>query len=255
MTVDETDVLIKTPDGECDAAFFYPETGSYAAVLIWPDAGGLRPVFREMGKHLAAQGYAVLVPNPFYRNAKAPVFGDFSNFDFGNEEDRKKLFGMMATLTAPSTEKDARAFVSFLDAQPQVDTSKKIGTQGYCMGGKLVMRTCATVPDRLGAGASFHGGGLVTSEPDSPHLLAPKIEAKMYIAIAANDDEKEPDAKTQLKDAFTAAHNPADIEVYPHALHGWCIADMPANAGPIYNQADAERAWSKLIDLYDAALA
>ena len=251
----ETDVEIKTPDGTCDAAFIHPKSGSHPGVLIWPDAFGLRPSMRDMAKRLAADGYSVLVPNPFYRVSKAP-FTDASKFDFQNAEDRAKLQPLMASVNAPgNAEKDAVAYVAFLDAQKQVNKSKKIGTQGYCMGGPLVVKTAAAVPDRIGAGASFHGGGLVTDKPDSPHLLAPKIKGRMYFGIASNDDSRQPDAKDKLKEAFGAAKVPAEVEVYA-GLHGWCVPDMPMqNGAPIYNKADAERAWSKLVALYKAGLA
>jgi carboxymethylenebutenolidase len=255
MPVVETDVEIKTPDGTCDAAFIHPKSGSHPGVLIWPDAFGLRPSMREMAKRLAAEGYSVLVPNPFYRVGKAPFYTDASTIDFQTE--RPKIGPLMASVNASgNAEKDAVAYIAFLDAQKEVNKSKKIGTQGYCMGGALVVRTCATVPNRVGAGASFHGGGLVTDKPDSPHLLAPKIKAHMYFGIAANDDKALPDAKDKLKEAFAAAHVPAEIEVYSESQHGWCVPDMPATAGkPIYNKPDAERAWGKLETLYKTSLA
>jgi carboxymethylenebutenolidase len=254
----ETDVEIKTPDGTCDAAFIRLRSlkpGSYPGVLIWPDAFGLRPSMRGIARRIASEGYSVLVPNPFYRVSKAP-FTDASNFNFQNADDMAKLRPLMASVTAAgNAEKDAAAYVAFLDAQKEVNKAKKIGTQGYCMGGALVMRTAALLPDRIGAGASFHGGGLVTDKPDSPHLLAPKIKARMYIGIASNDDEKQPDAKDKLKQAFAAAQVTAEIEVYA-ALHGWCVPDMPVRDGvPIYNKPEAERAWGKLVSLYRAALA
>jgi carboxymethylenebutenolidase len=251
----ETDVEILTPDGTCDAAFIHPKSGSHPGVLIWPDAFGLRPAMRAMGRRIAAEGYSVVVPNPFYRVSKAP-FTDASNFNFQNPDDMAKLRPLMASVNAPgNAEKDATAYVAFLDAQKQVKTKKKIGAQGYCMGGALVVRTAAALPDRIGAGASFHGGGLVTDKPDSPHLLAPKIKARMYFGIAASDDSRQPDAKDKLKEAFSAAKVSAEIEVYP-AQHGWCVPDMPVRDGaPIYNKAEAERAWAKLVALYKAALA
>jgi len=252
----EQDVEIKTPDGTCDAAFIHPATGSHPGVLIWTDIFGLRPVFRDFGKRLAAEGYAVLVPNPFYRSAHAPVYGDISSFDFQSDANKAKMQQMGAPLHADgATESDAKAYIAYLHAQQSVDKAKKIGTQGYCMGGPLVVKTAAAVPDRVGAGASFHGGGLVTDKPDSPHLLAPKIHARMYFAIAASDDTREPEAKDKLREAFAAAKVPAEIEVYAGAQHGWCVPDMPLRDGaPIYNKPDAERAWSKLVLLYRTAL-
>jgi carboxymethylenebutenolidase len=255
LEVVETDVSIKTPDGTCDAAFIRPKSGSFPGVLLWPDAFGLRPVTREMGKRLAAEGYSVLVPNPFYRVSKAP-FTDASTFNFANQADMAKLRPLMASVNAPgAAEKDAGAYIAFLDSQKEVNKRKKIGTQGYCMGGPLIMKTAAAFPDRVGAAASFHGGGLVTANPDSPHLLAPKIKAKMYFGIAANDDMQQPDAKVKLKEAMAAAKVQAEIEVYPQAQHGWCMRDMPAGGGPIYKQDDAEKAWAKLLALYKSALA
>ena len=253
LPVVETNVEIKTADGLCDAAFIHPAKGSHAGVLIWPDAFGLRPSLREMAKRLAAEGYSVLVPNPFYRVSKAP-FTDASKFNFANPTDAAKLQPLMASVNAAGNpEKDAMAFVAFLDAQKQVNKKKKIGTQGYCMGGPLVVRTAAALPNRIGAGGSFHGGGLVSNNPDSPHLLASKIKARMYFGIASNDDMRQPDAKDKLKASFGTA---AEVEVYATAQHGWCISDMPMqNGAPIYNKADAERAWGKLLDLYKAGLA
>jgi carboxymethylenebutenolidase len=247
----ESNVEIKTPDGTCDAAFIHPATGAHAAVIIWPDAFGLRQSMRDMGKRLASEnGYSVLVVNPFYRVAKGTVYPNASTVDF--QAERAKLTPLMGSITAAGTvEKDAPAFVTWLDSQPQVDKTKKIGTQGYCMGGALVVRTAAAVPDRIGAGGSFHGGGLVTAQPTSPHLLAPKVKARMYFGIAANDDMQDPTAKTKLKEAFEAAKVPVEVELYPMAQHGWCVQDMP---GGLYAKADAERAWSKLVALYKAGL-
>ena len=257
MEVVEKDVEIKTPDGTCDAAFIHPKTGSHPGVLIWTDAFGLRPSFREMAKRLAAEGYSVLVPNPFYRVAKSPVFTDVVNFNFGNPTDRAKLGPLMGSITAAgAAEKDAVAFIAWMDSQKEVNKSKKIGTQGYCMGGPLIVRTAATVPNRVGAAGSFHGGGLVTDKPDSPHLLASKIKAHMYFGVAANDDKTQPDAKDKLKESFAAAKVPAEIEVYSMSQHGWCVTDMPVqNGNAIYNKPDAEKAWGKLLALYKSQLA
>jgi carboxymethylenebutenolidase len=253
----ETNVEIRTPDGTCDGAFIHPATGSHPAVVIWPDAFGLRPSMRDLAKRLATEGYSVLVPNPFYRVAKAPVFDDVSNFNFGDPAQRSKLTPLMGSINAEgAAERDAAAFISWLDGQSQVDRNKKVGTQGYCMGGALVVRTAAAVSNRVGAGASFHGGGLVTPNPNSPHLLAPKIKARMYFGVAANDDAQQPDAKTKLKEAFDTAKVPVEVEVYP-AQHGWCVPDMPKQPSgePTYNKPEAERAWGKLLALYKAALA
>ncbi len=257
LTVLESNVEVKTPHGACDAAFIHPEKGSYPGVLIWPDAFGLRPAMRDMGKRLAAERYSVLVPNPFYRAGAATTFDlNTKTFSFQNPDDMARLRKLMGGINAPgAAEKDASAYVTFLDAQRSVDKSTKIGTQGYCMGGPLVLKTAAALPDRVGAGASFHGGGLVTDRPDSPHTLAPRIKARIYIGIASNDDMRQPDAKDKLRDAFAAAKVAAEIEVY-RGLHGWCVPDMPVqpDGKPLYNKPDAEKAWARLLALYKAAL-
>ena len=257
IEVVEEDVEITTPDGIADAAYIHPSRGSHPGVLIWTDAFGLRPSFRAMARRLAADGYSVLVPNPFYRVERAPSFPDASVVSFADPEDRARILPLMGSITAPdAAERDASAYIPFLDAQPQVDTSKKIGTQGYCMGGPLIVRTAAAQSDRIGAAASFHGGGLVTANANSPHLLAPNIQARMYFGVAANDDAQQPEAKDVLRESFAAAGVAAEIEVYSDAQHGWCVTDMPAGDGaPIYNEVDAERAWGKLMELYEAALA
>ncbi len=252
----ETMVEVKTPDGMCEAAFIHPAKGKHPGVLIWPDAFGLRPAMRDMGKRIAADGYSVLVPNPYYRSSKvADLNLNTATFSFQNDDDMARLRKLMGGLNAPGAgESDAVAFIAFLDAQAQVNTKKKIGTQGYCMGGPLVLKTAASVPNRVGAGATFHGGGLVTDNPNSPHLLAPKIKARLYIGIAANDDARQPDAKDKLKEAFAEAKVPSEIEVYS-SNHGWCVPDMPDQGGnAIYNKPDAERAWAKLVALYKSAL-
>jgi carboxymethylenebutenolidase len=252
MEVVETDVMIKMPDGMADAAFFHPKAGSHPGVLIWTDAFGLRPSMRAIGKRISAEGYSVLVPNPYYRMGKGLMFDNVPAFNFTNKDDMAKLGPLMGSINAPGNpEKDAVAYIAWLDEQKQVNKSKKIGTQGYCMGGPLVVRTCAVMRDRVGAGGSFHGGNLVNDTPASPHLLAPKVKAKMYFGVASNDDMRQPDAKDKLKAAFTGA----EVEVYK-SKHGWCVSDMPSDAdGPIYNMAEAEHAWGKLVALYKAGLA
>jgi carboxymethylenebutenolidase len=245
----QKDVNVPMASGVCDSALFYPEgRGSWPAVLVWTDILGLRPVFREMGERLAAEGYVVLVPNPFYRNAKAPVVD--GSFDFSKPEDRAKVMPMAAALTADANISDAKFYVEFLDAQPQTDKKKKMGVQGYCMGGPLTFRTAATVPDRVGAAATFHGGGLVTDKPESPHLLIPKMKAEVLCCVADNDDKRDPAAKDTLKAAFAAVHLKATVEVYEGCNHGWTV-----RGSQVYNEAGAERAWAELTALYKRNLA
>ncbi|MDA1370759.1 MAG: dienelactone hydrolase family protein [Proteobacteria bacterium] len=248
QSVTEVDVEIRTPDGVADCYFVYPSTGAHAAVLVWPDILALRPAFRQMGKRLARSGYAVLTVNPFYRDARAPVVGRGASF--GQPEVRALVLPMAQNLNAETHFTDARAFTAWLDEQPQVDTNRGIGTTGYCMGGPMVMRTVAAVPERFAAGATFHGGGLATSAPDSPHLLIPETRAQMLHAVAQNDDDSNPDAKNILRDAYAAARISAEIEVYADAMHGWCAIDSQ-----VYHQAQAERAWSRLLNLFGTALA
>jgi carboxymethylenebutenolidase len=245
--VTESEVQIRTPDGTADAYFVYPTKGAHPGVLIWPDIFGLRPAFRQMGKRLAQSGYAVLVVNPFYRQQKAPTAPEHP--DFNDPATRSALMALMGALTPETSFTDAKAFVAFLDSQPSVDRKRKVGTTGYCMGGPLTMRTAAAVPERVGAGGSFHGGGLVTDKPDSPHLLVPKMKAHYLFAIAENDDQKQPDAKNVLREAFAQAKLPAEIEVYAGTLHGWCPPDSQ-----VYNPAQAEKAWSRLLALLKSAL-
>lgn len=256
----EKDVEVQTGEGTCDAAFFHPATGAHPGVVIWTDIFGLRPSFRGIGRRLAASGYSVLVPNPFYRTVKAPVFSesDIANFKFQDPTNQARMRQITGPINATGAiETDAKAHVAFLDAQRQVDTTKKIGTQGYCMGGPLVFRTAANQSDRVGAGATFHGGGLVTDKSDSPHLLVPMIKARMYIAIATSDDVRQPDAKDKLKAAFAVANVQAEVVVYQGMQHGWCVPDMPLqpNGQPIYNKVEADRAWGKLLQLYRGTLA
>ncbi len=247
--VTETDVTVKTADGNCDAVLFHPTAkGTHPAVLIWPDIMGLRPAFRDMGRRLAEMGYVVLVPNPFYRSAKAPVIGD--NFDFNNPEQRARLFGFRAAMSDDGIDSDSKAFGAFLDAQPQTAKGKKAGVQGYCMGGALSFRTAAAVPNRIAAVGCFHGGnGMVTKDADSPHLLIAKTNAAYLVCQAQNDDKTAPTVKDDLKAAFAAAKKTASVEVYG-ADHGWCV-----KGSAVYNEAEAERAWSNLGKLYKTQLA
>jgi carboxymethylenebutenolidase len=246
--VTEKDVTVTTADRSCDAALFYPTgKGTWPAVLVWPDIMGLRPAFRDMGRRLAGQGYVVLVPNPFYRSAKAPVIGD--KFDFSNPEQRARLMGYRGAMSNDGIDHDAVAYLAFLDAQPQTSKTHKAGVQGYCMGGALSFRTAAALPGRIAAVGSFHGGnGLVTKNPDSPHLLIAKTNASFVICQAQNDDAQAPQLKDDLKAAFTAANRLATVEVYA-ANHGWCV-----KGGAVYNEAEAERAWTALSQLYKGQL-
>jgi carboxymethylenebutenolidase len=242
------DLDIKTPDGTCDAFFVAPAKGKHPGILIWPDIFGLRPAFRDMATRLAESGYAVLVINPFYRTKKAPTAPDPP--DFNDPTTRQGLMALAGTLSPATAEIDAKAFIAFLDNQPAVDQKKKIGTTGYCMGGPFVLRTAALFPARVGAGGTFHGGGLVTDKPDSPHLLIPQMKAHFLIAIAENDDMRQPEAKTVLKDSFAKAKLPAEVEVYAGAQHGWCPPDSQ-----VYNHDQAEKAWSRMLALFSKSLA
>ena len=248
LEVSATNVEIPTPDGMADCHFAHPTSGAHPGVLVWPDALGLRPAFEQMGRRLAESGYAVLTVNPYYRTERAPVLPEGASFR--DEATRKKIFPLMRSLSPETNVTDAKAFVGFLDAQDAVAGDRKMGTTGYCMGGSMTMRTAAAFPERIGAGASFHGGRLVTDAPDSPHRLVDRMRAHYLLAIAENDDQKDPQAKTALREAFAAAGLPAEIEVYAQTLHGWCPPDSA-----VYHEAQAERAWSRLLALFETALA
>ena len=247
QAVTEQDVEVTTPDGVADCFFVHPASGTHPGVLIWPDILGLRPAFRQMGRRLAESGYSVLVVNPFYRSVRSPVVPEGASFQ--DEETRNTVIPLARALNADTHISDARAFVDFLDAQDAVDPDRKMGTTGYCMGGPITMRTAWARADRVGAGASFHGGGLVTDQPNSPHLLVAEMDAHYLFAIAENDDMEDPEAKNVLRETFDAAGLPAEIEVYEGALHGWCPPDSA-----VYNEAQAERAWSRLLVLFETAL-
>ena len=244
VAVTEADVTIMTPDGTADGYFVHPATGTAPGVLMWPDIFGLRPAFRQMGKRLAESGYSVLVVNQFYRTKKAPTA------DAGSATPIQQLMPLAQSLNETTQMTDAKAFIGWLDRQPSVAKNRKMGTQGYCMGGPIAFRTAAAVPDRIGAVASFHGGGLVTDMPNSPHLQAAKTKAQFLIEIAENDDMRSPNEKNVLKETFATAKLPAEIEVYAGAAHGWCPPDSQ-----VYNEPQAEKAWGRLIVLYGKALA
>ena len=244
VAVTEADVTVTTPDGTADCYFVHPASGAAAGVLVWPDIFGLRPAFRQMGKRLAESGYSVLVVNPFYRVKKAPTAPN------GAATPIADVRPLAQGLNETTHMSDAKAFIAWLDQQASVAKNRKVGTQGYCMGGPIAFRTAAAVPDRVGAVASFHGGGLVTDQPNSPHLQAAKTKAQFLIAIAANDDQRAPKDKDVLKETFTKVSLPAEIEVYEGAAHGWC----PPDSG-VYNEPQAEKAWSRLLALYGKALA
>ena len=244
----EKDVEVKTPDGVADAALYSPEgKGAWPAVVIWPDVVSLRPVFREMGRRLAQSGYVVLVPNLYYRVKRAPVVE--GSFNFANPDDRAKLTALRPSVTPEGTARDAAAYIAYLDALPQTDRKKKVGTQGYCMGGPLAFYTAGAVPARVGAVASFHGGGLHTDAPTSPHLTLARSHAEYLVLIADNDDQKEPAAKDQIKAALAQAGRPAKVEVYAGANHGWTV-----KGGQVYDEPAAEKAWAELLALYKRAL-
>jgi carboxymethylenebutenolidase len=247
VDVRESDVTIKTPDGTADAYFVHPTTGTAPAVLVWPDILGLRPAFRQMGKRLAESGYSVLVVNPFYRQRRSPVVAPGATFN--DPAVRNVVMPLAQALNATTHTTDARAFITWLDTQAPVAKNRRVGTQGYCMGGPIALRTAAAVPNRVGAAASFHGGGLVTEGPESPHLQAAQTKAHLLIAIAENDDQRAPNEKNVLKETFAKANVPAEIEVYANAAHGWCPPDSA-----VYNQDQAEKAWSRLLALYGTAL-
>ena len=245
--VTEKDVTVKTADGNADAALFYPDArGKWPAVLMWPDILGLRPVFREMGKRLAAQGYVVLVVNPYYRTKKAPVVE--GPFDFNSKQDMAKIMAFKNGLTDAMVDRDSAAYVTYLDVQPQTDKRKKAGVQGFCMSGPISFRTAAARPDRIGAVATFHPGALVTDKPSSPHLLIPKSRASYLVIIAKNDAAQMPKEKPDLDAAFAKAHRRARVEI-SSANHGWTVAGSQT-----YDEKEAERAWAELLLFYRANL-
>jgi len=244
VSVTESEVNVMTPDGTADCYFVHPTSGTAPGVLVWPDIFGLRLAFRQMGKRLAETGYSVLVVNPFYRTKKAPTA------EAGAKTPIPQLMPLAQSLNETTQITDAKAFIGWLDRQASVAKNRKMGTQGYCMGGPFTFRTAYAMPDRIGAVASFHGGGLVIDAPNSPHLQVAKTKVQLLIAIAANDDMRSPNEKNVLKETFAKANLPAEIEVYTGAAHGWCPPDSQ-----VYNEPQAEKAWSRLLELYGKALA
>jgi carboxymethylenebutenolidase len=247
LDIVEQDVMVETPDGEADCYFVHPASGNHAAVIVWPDIMSIRPAFRMMGKRLAESGYSVLVVNPYYRTARGAILPEGKSF--GDPGVRDILMPHAKTLSPKTCVTDGRAFVEYLDNQPSVDTSRKVGTTGYCMTGSYTMRLAAAIPDRIGAGGSFHGGGLATDAQDSPHLLASKMNAGFLIAIADSDDKRNPDEKVLLREAFDEEDVRAEIEVYEGTQHGWCPPDSA-----VYDEEQAERAWSRLLSLFEREL-
>jgi carboxymethylenebutenolidase len=248
LDVTEEDVLVDTPDGKADCYFVHPASGSHAGVIVWPDVKGIRPAFRAMGKRLAQSGYSVLVVNPYYRTHQGRIINDGESYR--DPDVRERIMPHRQSLSPETCVIDGKAFVTFLDRHASVDTGRKIGTTGYCMTGSYTMRLAAAIPDRIGAGGSFHGGGLATDAEDSPHLLVPQMKAGFLIAIAESDDKRDPEDKHLLREAFDAAGVAAEIEVYEGTAHGWCPPDSE-----VYDEAQADRAWSRLLALFERELA
>lgn len=244
-SITERSVAFSTPDGTLDGEFFFRKGRKAPGVILWPDIAGIRPAKRQMARRLAEAGYAVLLANPYYRDVKGQQFADFAAF--AGAGGFQKVGPWRGRFNSDTILTDARAIAGWLRQQKEVDTGRGIGAQGYCMTGSFAVVAPAATPE-LRAGASFHGGGLVRSDDaKSPHKM---IEAsnRYLIAIAKNDDAKAPGDKDALRAAATAAGAPAEIEVYA-ADHGWCVPDSPS-----YNQAEAERAWTRLLATYVAAL-
>jgi carboxymethylenebutenolidase len=238
---------VTTPDGTCPVTFATPDgQGPWPAVVMYPDAGGKRLVFSQMAQKLADFGYAVLVPDIYYRS------GDWAPFDlntaFSNPEERNRLMTMMGEITPDKMASDAAAFFDYLAARPEVKGSA-FGTTGYCMGGRTSLVVAGRVPDRVAAAMSFHGGGLATDDPGSPHLLADQMRAAVYVAGAENDASFTPEAAERLDKALTAAGVEHTIETYP-AAHGFAVADHSG----VYNPAAAHRHWDAMQSFYSTHL-
>ncbi|HKT84758.1 MAG TPA: dienelactone hydrolase family protein [Novosphingobium sp.] len=240
--VSERMVSITMARGVADAFFVHPAKGAHPGIIMWPDIAGLREAFKIMARTLAAEGYAVLVVNQYYRGGPAPVLESFS--EWRTPQGQAKIGPLREQLTPEAIASDAAAFVAFLDGDDAIDRTRGIGSNGYCMGGPFTVRTAAAAPGRVRAAASLHGAGLVTGDADSPHRLLEKTKASYLFAIARNDDEKDPAAKDELRKAADNAHRPAEIEVFP-ADHGWCVPDSPT-----WDPTQADRAWNRMLALY-----
>lgn len=247
LDVTSTQIDVETPDGLADCYFAHPVSGRHPGVVVWPDARGIRPTYRQIAERLAESGYAVLVVNPYYRSHRGPVLGDDAD---PREGDTMSILGPLLAELSPETEvTDALTMVEFLDTREVVDTGRRMGTMGFCLGGPATFRTAAEFPERVGAGASFHGVRLVTDEPTSPHLLVPQMNARFLIAIAEDDDANDPEAKRVLRDAFDDAGLEAEIEVYEGAMHSWTTPDSP-----VHHPEQAERAWNRMLAVFEEAL-
>jgi carboxymethylenebutenolidase len=248
MPVSGRAVAIRTADGTTDGWFVTPVKGRHPAIILWPDIAGLRDAYKTMAGRLAGAGHAVLVVNQYYRGSKAPVLESLDAWR--TPEGQARLKPLIGTITPDGIAADAKAYVAWLDRQAQVDTRRRIGTIGYCMGGPYTVRTAAAVPARVGAAVSCHGANLVdqAAGAKSPHALIAHTQAAFLFAIAQNDDARSPGDKDALKAAAAAAHRPAEVEVYP-AQHGWCTIDAP-----VYDEVQAEKAWSRALALFKAHL-
>lgn len=247
MQTEGSMVSVSTPDGVADCFLARPTSGTHPGVILWPDFMSLRHAYEQLAHSLASEGYAVLAVNQYYRQAKSPIV---QKVDFKDKDTMGRVSKLLEALQESQVASDAKSFVSYLDAQAFVDKKRKIGTMGYCLGGGFAFETAIAVPERVGAIASFHASGLVSKNPDSVHLRVPRTRAQALIAIAEDDDKREPEAKSVLQQAYADARLPAEIAVYPGTVHGWCTPDMTA----YFNPKQAQAAWGRLLALLDRAL-
>lgn len=242
----QRDVSIETPDGTCDASLHTPEgAGPWPAVIMYPDAGGVRDTFHSMAQRLADIGYAVLLPNFYYRHGEVAPFQ--METVFSDPSERERLMGLVTSVTKDMGTRDAEAMLAFLAEQPEV-ADTKVGTTGYCMGGGLSLNAAGQFPDRVGAAASFHGGNIASTAPDSPHLLAGAMAANVYIAGAENDASFDDEQFERMSTALTDAGVDHTLVTYP-AAHGFAVPDNPT-----YDEAAAERHWEAMEKLYASSL-